>query len=79
MVLAILREVKGIVEAANRKTEFPTDPLPQEYVTPDVAAILEQQLAANARRSVEGEAEPTVRVGTPAEAAWMGRGTGRNT
>jgi len=79
MVLAILREVKGIVEAANRKTEFPTTEIPQEFVTPDVAAILERQLVENARRNVEGETEPTVRVGTPAEAAWVSSGTGRNT
>lgn len=73
-VVAMLHEIRGIVEAAGLKVDPNLPPLPQSTLPQDEEAALDAALVAQGRREVEELMSGDVKVGE-----WAKSGTGRQT
>jgi hypothetical protein len=73
-MVAILREIRGIFEAAGLKTDLNLPPLPQATLPQDEEAALQAALEAQGRREVE-----ELMSGDQKVSEWTRSGTGRET
>ena len=73
-VLSILREVRGIVEAAGGLMNLPTTPIRQTNLAEEDAKTLDDILTAGARAELKALHDPEGKL-----AEWRKSGTGRNT